>query len=227
MPEQSQALSSSICPMNKEINQEMSAVEADPQEATRSQTFTTDSSSLSSTNMLQEETRENPGPMATSPRRRSSLLSKKSDGSSLTPSHTSNSDNRARMMAAFMTGGSRASITIGSSLMNQASRKLSIKKLSMHVPTCVLKKLTKDMLESQNMEEGEEKHEADSQCDDNVEVYQGALLFVDMSGFTKLSQALEVEELSKVCFFDTIFYVIFIYMFLLLLLIFIFNLLDH
>lgn len=82
--------------------------------------------------------------------------------------------------------------------MNQASRKLSIKKLSMHVPTCVLKKLTKDMIESQNIEEAEEKHEAGSQCEENVEVYQGALLFVDMSGFTKLSQALEVEELSKV-----------------------------
>ena len=84
----------------------------------------------------------------------------------------------------------------------------------MHVPTCVLKKLTKDMLESQNMEEGEEKHEADSQCDDYVEVYQGALLFVDMSGFTKLSQALEVEELSKVCFFYTVFYTVFYIVFI-------------
>lgn len=216
---------SNPCPMNKENNQETPAVEADPQEGTRSQTFTTDSSSSSSNIMLQEETRENPGPMATSPRtRRSSLHSKKSDGSSLTPSHTSNSDTRARMMAAFMTGGTRASITIGSSLMNQASRKLSIKKLSMHVPACVLKKLTKDMIKSQNIEEGEEKHEADSQCEDNVEVYQGALLFVDMSGFTKLSQALEVEELSKVCLLEAMKIICILHVYLLM---FIFSWLDH
>lgn len=67
----------------------------------------------------------------------------------------------------------------------------SIQWLSRHVPRCVSKDLSNDALRYQNGQ------------DTVLEVpfantYSAALLFVDMSGFTKLSQMLDLDNLSKV-----------------------------
>ena len=82
---------------------------------------------------------------------------------------------------------------------------ISINKLAKNVPACVLRKISRDSTDTQQKQL---PPLAEERRDDNIpssssklpysETYQGALLFIDMSGFTKLAQILDVESLSKV-----------------------------
>lgn len=67
----------------------------------------------------------------------------------------------------------------------------SIRWMSGHVPRCVMQDLTKQVMLG---------HEGDSTMSKMpyAKTYRAALLFIDMSGFTKLSQLLDLESLSKV-----------------------------
>ncbi len=67
----------------------------------------------------------------------------------------------------------------------------SIEWLARHVPRCVMKDLSLDALRYQRDEETKLTMPY-------ANTYSAALLFVDMSGFTKLSQMLDLESLSKV-----------------------------
>lgn len=86
----------------------------------------------------------------------------------------------------------------GSSIMGETLAKRAvtidaIHRYSRHVPNCVLKDIYSEAtLADTNVEI------AQSNTTPKSQKYQAALLFIDMSGFTKLSQALDVESLSKV-----------------------------
>jgi class 3 adenylate cyclase len=116
----------------------------------------------------------------------------------------------AKMMSKILLTSSASHSTIGSSLANRAALITAITKLAKNVPACVLRKISKD---SQSITDSCQKETLPSlseggQSDDIItsndsdapysETYRGALLFVDMSGFTKLAQVLDVESLSKV-----------------------------
>lgn len=66
----------------------------------------------------------------------------------------------------------------------------SIRWMSGHIPRCVLQDLTRHAMLSQKKIMPKMPY---------AQTYRAALLFIDMSGFTKLSQLLDVESLSKVC----------------------------
>ena len=67
----------------------------------------------------------------------------------------------------------------------------SINWLGRHVPHCVIRDLTKDVLRIHKKKEP-------LLTIPHSQTYSAALLFVDMSGFTKLSQLLDLESLSRV-----------------------------
>lgn len=67
----------------------------------------------------------------------------------------------------------------------------SIKWLRRHVPRCVITDLCDDALRHQRNEETKLTMP-------HAKSYSAALLFIDMSGFTKLSQMMDLESLSKV-----------------------------
>ena len=67
----------------------------------------------------------------------------------------------------------------------------SIRWMSSHVPRCVIQDLTKEAMLVHKKENNMSKMPFSR-------TYRAALLFIDMSGFTKLSQLLDVESLSKV-----------------------------
>ena len=67
----------------------------------------------------------------------------------------------------------------------------SIKWLSRHVPRCVIRDLCDDAFRHQRNEETKLTLP-------HAKTYSAALLFIDMSGFTKLSQMMDLESLSKV-----------------------------
>ncbi len=68
---------------------------------------------------------------------------------------------------------------------------ISIKWMSGYVPRCVLQDLTEQAMVGRNID-------SDSSRMPYSQTHDAALLFIDMSGFTKLSQMLDVENLSKV-----------------------------
>lgn len=67
----------------------------------------------------------------------------------------------------------------------------SIRWMSSHVPRCVMQDLTKEAMLVHKRENSMSKMPF-------AQTYRAALLFIDMSGFTQLSQLLDVESLSKV-----------------------------
>lgn len=88
------------------------------------------------------------------------------------------------------TGGSSI---FGETLAKRAVTIDAIHRYSRHVPNCVLKDIYSEAtLADTNVDI------AQSNATPKSQKYQAALLFIDMSGFTKLSQALDVESLSKV-----------------------------
>ncbi len=64
--------------------------------------------------------------------------------------------------------------------------------LSRHVPNCVLRDLTRDAIRMNKKKEP-------LVVIPHTHTYKSALLFIDMSGFTKLSLILDIENLSRVC----------------------------
>jgi hypothetical protein len=86
--------------------------------------------------------------------------------------------------------------------------------LGSHIPNCVLRDLTMETMETmetmrmQNESSNiggittsnhNEKQEEPEMKIPYSQDYEAAMLFVDISGFTKLSQLLDLESLSKVC----------------------------
>lgn len=87
----------------------------------------------------------------------------------------------------------QGSSIFGETLAKRAVTIDAIHRYSRHVPNCVLKDVYSEAtLADTNVEI------AQSNTTPKSQKYQAALLFIDMSGFTKLSQALDVESLSKV-----------------------------
>lgn len=87
----------------------------------------------------------------------------------------------------------QGSSIFGETLAKRAVTIDAIHRYSRHVPNCVLKDIYSEAtLADTNVEI------AQSNTTPKSQKYQAALLFIDMSGFTKLSQALDVESLSKV-----------------------------
>lgn len=88
----------------------------------------------------------------------------------------------------------------------------SINWLGRHVPRCVIRDLYREVLrirkqeaplEVQNLKraqsgEDREEHEYSAYEMPQAKTYSAALLFIDMSGFSKLSLLLDLESLSKV-----------------------------
>ena len=94
----------------------------------------------------------------------------------------------------------------------------STKWLGNHIPNCVLRDLTTETMEKMRMQNDSNIHNIGDNVVDNIggddcdekqeepemkipysQDYEAAMLFVDISGFTKLSQLLDLESLSKVC----------------------------
>ena len=72
----------------------------------------------------------------------------------------------------------------------------TVTRLGHHVPNCVLSDIYQEACNRSK------DVQIDHSCDmPKPKEYHAALLFVDMSGFTKLSQVLDVESLSKVSLF--------------------------
>ena len=67
----------------------------------------------------------------------------------------------------------------------------SIHLLGRHSPQCVMNDLQHEVLRIS-------KHQTSQMHIPHAKIYEAALLFIDMSGFTKLSQLLDLESLSKV-----------------------------
>ncbi len=89
----------------------------------------------------------------------------------------------------------------------------SINWLGRHVPQCVLSELSDEVVQFGDMNSRDEAANVPRQLIETPHVsvnekltmelpyateYKAALLFIDMSGFTKISQELDVESLSKV-----------------------------
>lgn len=86
----------------------------------------------------------------------------------------------------------RGSLNITNLLAERASVIESIAWLGRHVPRCVLRDLSREVM-------GLHKKEESLLSMPHPQIYRAALLFIDMSGFTKLSLLLDLESLSKVC----------------------------
>ena len=136
-----------------------------------------------------------------------------------------NDDDIAELMSKMISSKNR-SITLGFSLAERAAIIESINWLGRHVPQCVLNRLCQDIIKlneesktpkiirrrSSQIMAGHSTSTSSSSASDRSskplemplsETYEAALLFIDMSGFTKLSQLLDVESLSKVrCFVE-------------------------
>ncbi len=129
-------------------------------------------------------------------------------------------DEMAEMMANLLWANEHSSNAFGS-LAERATIIKSINWLSRHVPQCVLSDLNGEILQL-TKSALDMKKSLKSKSDDNytdgklasimeslnvkppmempyATEYKAALLFIDMSGFTKISQELDVESLSKVC----------------------------
>lgn len=87
----------------------------------------------------------------------------------------------------------------------------SINWLGRHVPQCVIKQLTEEVMQTpsqSNVSKSRSFHFGRRSNDSSAQIvdmempfgthYKAAFLFIDMSGFTKLSQKLDVESFSKV-----------------------------
>jgi len=110
--------------------------------------------------------------------------------------------------------GSIQSIQIGETLIERAALTESIDWLSRHVPRCVLTSLKEDaisMVQGSQQQSGTPKRSILKRIMSksivspvgkimalpHAHTYQAALLFVDISGFTSLSQGLDLNTLSK------------------------------
>ena len=107
-----------------------------------------------------------------------------------------NDDETAMMMSKILSTQSRLGrkeSTFGISLLKRATIIESIKWLGRHVPGCALNEICQHVFNLAN-----KSTETTPMVFPHVSRYSSALLFIDMSGFTKLSQHLDVESLSKV-----------------------------
>jgi hypothetical protein len=107
-----------------------------------------------------------------------------------------NDDETAMMMTKLLSASgrfNRKEATFGMSLLKRATIVESIKWLGRHIPGCALHDICKYVVKMQDRE-----LDIKPMMFPHVTKYQAALLFIDMSGFTKLSQSLDVESLSKV-----------------------------
>lgn len=104
-------------------------------------------------------------------------------------------DEVAMMMSKMISSksGNTEDNTLGLSLVKRAAIIESIKWLGRHVPGCALDQLSQHVDNLSKKSYGNKRMELP-----HASEYQAALLFIDMSGFTKLSQHLDVESLSKV-----------------------------
>jgi hypothetical protein len=119
-----------------------------------------------------------------------------------------NDDKMATIMRKLLLPKSSSTMeTIATSLARRAVIIESINRLAKHVPYCVLSKISIDAINVTAESENNSPSRADFGMNDSfmtqsdfkhVTTSRGALLFIDMSGFTQLSQALNVESLSKV-----------------------------
>ena len=125
------------------------------------------------------------------------------DGTEDTILSAENDDDIARAMSKMISSPKSISLglplSLGVSLAKRAGVIESINWLGRHVPTCVLSEISKDVL----CRTGTDVLADSRKTKKTMELphairYEAALLFIDMSGFTKLSQSLDVESLSKV-----------------------------
>lgn len=98
-------------------------------------------------------------------------------------------------VAGFMSNvaSSNGAQNITNLLMKRASIVESITLLGNHVPKCVMHDLTLEVLRKQK------RMEQSKLIIPHSQTYSAALLFVDISGFTKLSLLMNLESLSRVC----------------------------
>ncbi len=96
--------------------------------------------------------------------------------------------------------------SVESSLTDRSQTISSIQWLSRHLPRCVLLRLSKDVISwmhSRDIIQSVGSSSQSQHLDELMKVPHGtrhhvALLFIDISGFTKLSQKLDVEMFSRV-----------------------------
>lgn len=74
----------------------------------------------------------------------------------------------------------------------------SITTLGRHVPNCVMHDLTMQVQGGLHVQASQRNEEPSKLIVPHSQTYTAALLFIDMSGFTKLSLLLDLESLSKV-----------------------------
>ncbi len=123
-------------------------------------------------------------------------LPKVRDGEATEDQSQDNDDDAAKMIAKLISskpGFDRKESTFGISLLKRATIIESINWLGRHVPSCALNEISQHVVKF-----GDKTGEAAPMLLPHVSSYSSALLFIDMSGFTKLSQLLDVESLSKV-----------------------------
>lgn len=101
-----------------------------------------------------------------------------------------NEDEAAGIMSTKMEQS--GSLNITDLLMERVALTESITWLQRHVPSCVIQELGQEVLRIHRQKEPLIRVP-------HAKIYTAALLFVDMSGFTKLSLMLDLESLSKVC----------------------------
>ena len=104
-----------------------------------------------------------------------------------------NDDAIAMMMSELMACESNNDTVHEPSLASRAAIIESIRWLGRHIPRCALSQISQHVV---NL--GNKLVDNTPMALPHVSTYRAALLFIDMSGFTKLSQHLDVESLSKV-----------------------------
>ena len=115
------------------------------------------------------------------------------EGSTINESKADNDDDIAETLANKLLPREESKnneLQLVSTLAERAATIESIKWLGRHVPRCTLRQISKHV--------NKESIEGTTMNLPHVSNYQAALLFIDMSGFTKLSQQLNVESLSEV-----------------------------
>jgi len=130
-----------------------------------------------------------------------------------------NGDDIAKMMTDMVAG--KSILSLGVSLAQRAAVVESINWLARHVPRCVLSQICRETLWLNSSSTNQTRdtdvirprrrgsivnipaRDTERSLQNpmelpNVKRYEAALLFIDISGFTKLAQLLDVESLSKV-----------------------------
>ncbi len=125
--------------------------------------------------------------------RAAQFLNQPREGSTINENEADNDDDSAEMLVNKHLSSEESQnkkIQLVPTLAERAATIESIKWLGRHIPRCTLRQISEHV--------NKESIEGTTMSLPHVSYYQAALLFIDMSGFTKLSQQLNVESLSQV-----------------------------